>query len=205
MARVIILTLLLLLSPVAATAQGAKAPALVLRDLRRRTLRVGDYKGKIVLLNFWATWCPPCRAEMPDLVKWQRQYRSGGLQVIGITYPPARRAAVRNFTRRIGINYPVVFGAKETKALFDSGEALPLSVIIDREGNVRDVIRGIILPEEFEQKVKPLLDNKAAVQRGRRAARNPQAGDSDILCRLQAGRAVFVCPLSLRAVAPRCT
>src|SRR5947209_5920406 len=176
MAREITLSLLLLLSPVAATAQGTKAPALALRDLRGRTVRVGDYKGKVVLLNFWATWCPPCRAEMPDLVKWQRQYRSGGLQVIGVTYPPARRAEVRKFTRGIRINYPVVFGAKETKALFDSGEALPLSVIIDREGNVRDVIQGIILPEEFEQKVEPLLDNKAAGQRMSRPARNPQAG-----------------------------
>jgi len=59
--------------------------------------------------------------------------------------------------RRVKINYPVVFGAAETKALFDSGEALPLSVVIDRKGNVREVIRGIVLPEEFEQKVKPLL------------------------------------------------
>jgi len=155
--RVTVLTLLLLLSSVAAAAQGAKAPAVALRDLRGRTVRVSDYKGKIVLLNFWATWCPPCRAEMPDLVRWQREYRSSGLQIIGVTYPPTKRAAVRRFVRRVKINYPVVFGAAETKALFDSGEALLLSVVIDREGNVREVIRGIVLPEEFEQKVKPLL------------------------------------------------
>ena len=157
MLRVSVLTLLLLLSPVAAAAQGTKAPALALRDLRGRTVRVSDYKGKIVLLNFWATWCPPCRAEMPDLVKWQRENRSNGLQVIGITYPPTNRVEVRSFTRSIKINYPIVLGDKETKALFDSGEALPLSVVIDREGNVREVIQGIVLPEEFEQKVKPLL------------------------------------------------
>jgi hypothetical protein len=65
---------------------------------------------------------------------------------------------VRSFTRSIKINYPIVLGDKETKALFDSGEALPLSVVIDREGNVREVIQGIVLPEEFEQKVKPLLN-----------------------------------------------
>jgi thiol-disulfide isomerase/thioredoxin len=150
--------MLLLLSPVAAAAQGKKALALALRDLRGRRVRLSDYKGKIVLLNFWATWCPPCRAEIPDLIKWQREYRGSGLRVIGITYPPTNRAAVRRFMRRAKFNYPVALGTKETKTLFDSGEALPISVVIDREGNVRDVIEGIVLPEEFEQKVKPLLD-----------------------------------------------
>jgi thiol-disulfide isomerase/thioredoxin len=156
--RVTVLTILLLLSPVAVAAQGKKAPALALRDLQGRRVRVSDYRGKVVLLNFWATWCPPCRAEMPDLIKWQREYRSGGLQVIGITYPPTRRVEVRRFMRRVKVNYPVALGAKETKTLFDTGETLPLSVVIDREGNVRGVIQGIVLPEEFEQKVKPLLD-----------------------------------------------
>jgi thiol-disulfide isomerase/thioredoxin len=155
--RVILRTFLIFLLPVAAAAQSTKAPAVALKDLRGRMVRVSDYKGKVVLLNFWATWCPPCRAEMPDLVKWQKQYRSSGLQVIGITYPPTDRAAVRKFTRRIGINYPVVFGTEETKALFDVGETLPLSVVIDRQGNVLEVIQGIVLPEEFERKVKPLL------------------------------------------------
>ncbi|HMF55183.1 MAG TPA: TlpA disulfide reductase family protein, partial [Pyrinomonadaceae bacterium] len=127
------------------------------RDLRGHRVRLSDYKGKVVLLNFWATWCPPCRAEMPDLIRWQEQYRASGLQVIGITYPPTNRAEVRRFIRSIRINYPVVLGAKATKALFDSGETLPVSIVIDREGNVREVIQGIVLPEEFEQKVKPLL------------------------------------------------
>jgi thiol-disulfide isomerase/thioredoxin len=156
MLRVTVLTLLLL-SPVATTAQGTKAPPLVLKDVRGRRVRVSDYRGKVVLLNFWATWCPPCRAEIPDLIKWQREYRKSGLRVIGVTYPPTNRTAVRRFMRRAKFNYPVALGTKETKTLFDSGEALPISVVIDREGNVRDVIEGIVLPDEFEQKVKPLL------------------------------------------------
>jgi hypothetical protein len=94
---------------------------------------------------------------MPDLVKWQRQYRSRGLQVIGITYPPTELKAVRRFIRSIGVNYPVLLGAEETKALFDPGETLPFTVVIDHEGNVRDKIEAILLPEEFEQKIKPLL------------------------------------------------
>lgn len=136
-----------------------QAPKLVLKDTRGATVNLSNYKGRIVLLNFWATWCPPCRAEMPDLIRWQRQFRGKGLQVIGITYPPTRLREVRQFTRSIGVNYPILLGTKKTKALFDSGdEAMPLTIIIDRKGRVVDRIEGFILPEEFEQKVKPLLD-----------------------------------------------
>src|SRR5262245_42648135 len=77
------------------------APKLELKDVEGRALRLSDYKGKVVLLNFWATWCAPCRAEMPDLVKWQREYKSQGLQVIGITYPPEEVAEVREFIKSV--------------------------------------------------------------------------------------------------------
>ncbi len=120
-------------------------------------MRLADLKGKVVLLNFWATWCPPCRAEVPDLVKWQRQYKRQGLQVIGITYPPTHRREVQRFVRQLKVNYPVWLGSKETKALFDPGETLPFSVVVDREGKVRATIEGILLPEEFDVKVRPLL------------------------------------------------
>jgi glutathione peroxidase-family protein len=94
---------------------------------------------------------------MPDLVKWQREYRSKGFQVLGITYPPTEFAEVRRFVRSIGVNYPILLGAKQTRAFFDSGETMPITVVIDRDGNVRERIEGILLEEEFEQKIKPLL------------------------------------------------
>ena len=134
------------------------APSVVLRDLKGRTVRLTDFKGKVVLLNFWATWCPPCRAEIPELVKWQKEYGSQGLQIIGVTYPPTNRREVRRFTRVLKVNYPVLLGHTQTKALFDPGETLPFSVVIDREGKVRENIEGILLPEEFDEKVKPLLE-----------------------------------------------
>lgn len=140
-----------------ASGQALSAPDPVFRDLRGRRVRISHYRGKVVLLNFWATWCPPCRKEMPGLIKIQREYGRGGLQVIGITYPPQRRDRVRSFVRRLKVNYPIVFGSKKTKALFDKSDTLPITVIIDRDGNVRDVIEGILFPEEFEQKIKPLL------------------------------------------------
>lgn len=155
--RAIIFVVLLVALPFIAAGQSGNAPALALKDLRGRTVHISDYKGKVVLLNFWATWCPPCRAEMPDLIKWQREFQGKGLQVIGITYQPTELREVRRFIRSIKVNYPILIGATQTKNLFNSGEILPITVVIDREGNVRERIEGILLDEEFEQKVKPLL------------------------------------------------
>src|SRR5262245_19745693 len=153
----ITLTLLVALSSIV-VGQGEKpAPKLELKDVEGRAQRLSDYKGKVMLLNFWATWCAPCRAEMPDLVKWQREYKNKGLQVIGVTYPPVELAEARKFIKSIKVNYPVALGDEQTKAMFDEGEILPITVVIDKKGVIREVIHGIIFPEEFEQKVKPLL------------------------------------------------
>ena len=120
-------------------------------------VRLSDYRGKVVLVNFWATWCPPCRKEIPDLIKLQRDYKNRGLQVIGVTYPPEDLAEVRKFVREAKVNYPIAVGTKETKSLFSSSEALPLTIVIGKDGRVRDIIEGILLPVEFEGKIKPLL------------------------------------------------
>ena len=143
--------------PIIAVGQTRHIPPLVLKDIRGRTVQLSDYKGKVVLLNFWATWCPPCRAEMPDLIKMQREYGSKGLQVIGITYQPEELGEVRRFVRKLKVNYPIALGTKEIKTLFDETETLPVTIVIDRQGNVRERIEGILLPVEFEQKIRPLL------------------------------------------------
>ena len=154
----IFLIIVILLFSVPASAQTSQsAAALVLKDIKGRTFRLSDYKGNVVLLNFWATWCPPCRAEVPELVRWQRKYRSRGLQVIGVTYPPTNLRDVRIFIRSAKVNYPIVLGTIETKALYYEGETLPITVVVDRAGNIRETIEGILLPEEFEEKIKPLL------------------------------------------------
>lgn len=153
-----VIALLLLLAPAPALAQTSRLePALKLKNLQGRTFRLADYKGKVVLINFWATWCPPCRTEIPELVEWQRDYRQQGLQIIGVTYPPQRRAEVRRFARKMKMNYELVLGTKATKLLFTESETLPLTIVIDRAGNVSHVIEGIIFPEEFDEKIKTLL------------------------------------------------
>jgi len=137
--------------------QQAKAPQFVLRDINGRTVRLSDHKGKVVLINFWATWCPPCRAEMPDLVKLQREYAREGLQIIGITYPPEKLDRVRRFARNLKVNYPIILGTRQLKARFSSEETLPQTVVINRDGKVSEIISGILLHEEFDEKIKPLL------------------------------------------------
>jgi peroxiredoxin len=161
MKKILILVICLAL-PVIASAQNnqiEKAPAIVLKNLKGKIVRIEDFKGKVVLLNFWAAWCSPCLAEIPELIKWQTEYQSQGLQIIGITYPPTNRVKVRSFVRKNKINYPILFGWRKTKALFDSGETMPFSVVIDREGNIKARIEGVIFDDEFDEKIKPLLES----------------------------------------------
>lgn len=146
---------LLLLLPLVAF--GQEPAQLRIKDIQGRYVSLNDYRGKVVLINFWATWCPPCRAEIPDLIKYQRDYGKQGLQVIGVTYPPQTLAEVRRFVRRAKVNYPVALGTEETKSRFSPSEALPLTIVIGKDGRIQDIIEGILLPEEFEQKIRPLL------------------------------------------------
>ena len=149
--------MIFLFLPVITHAQSSRPPRLIIKNIQGRYIRLSDYRGKVVLVNFWATWCPPCRKEIPDLVRLQREYRSRGLQVIGVTYPPQKLVEVRRFVRKAKVNYPVALGTKETKLLFTESETLPITVVIGTDGRIRDIIEGILLPEEFEQKIKPLL------------------------------------------------
>lgn len=149
--------MLFLFAPIIALGQESRPTQLTLKGIQSRYIRLRDYRGMVVLLNFWATWCPPCRTEIPDLIRLQRDYRRRGLQVIGVTYPPQTLAEVRRFVRRAKVNYPVGLGTKETKLLFTASETLPMTIVIGTDGKIRDIIEGILLPEEFEQKIKPML------------------------------------------------
>ena len=97
--QVTFLAVLFMSALVATLGQESQPKELTLKDIEGRDVRLSSYRGKVVLVNFWATWCPPCRKEVPDLIKLQRDYGSRGLQVIGITYPPEELAEVRRFVR----------------------------------------------------------------------------------------------------------
>lgn len=156
--KAIFLTIVLLILPAYARGQQRTAvPDVAFKDLHGRTVRLSAYRGRVLLVNFWATWCPPCRAEMPDLVRLQKEYAGRGLQIVGIAQPPLKQSEVRRFTRRVKVNYPILLGTNEISTLFAAGEILPVTFIVDRMGNLRERIVGILEPEEFDEKVKPLL------------------------------------------------
>jgi thiol-disulfide isomerase/thioredoxin len=159
--KTIRLTVFLLLVFVPASAQS-QAAKLSLKDIHGRAVSLSDYQGSVLLINFWATWCVPCRTEIPDLIKLQRQYRNQGLRIIGITYPPEKLSEVRHFARKLRMNYRIALGSKASKSAFTASETLPFTVVIDRTGTVRNLIEGIMYPDEFDQKVKPLLSREGA-------------------------------------------
>ena len=168
--RIIFVAILIASASASVLGQKVKAPQFELRDVNGRLVRLSNYQGKVILINFWATWCPPCRAEMPDLVKLQREYAKRGLQIIGITYPPERKDRVRRFARSLKVNYPIILGTRRIKARFSSDETLPLTIVIDRDGHVHEIISGILLREEFDEKIKPLLMKN--VEGGLRSAKS---------------------------------
>ncbi|HXQ68902.1 MAG TPA: TlpA disulfide reductase family protein [Pyrinomonadaceae bacterium] len=156
--------MLIVFSPASVFGQQAKSPQFALKDINGRTVRLRAYRGKVVLINFWATWCPPCRAEMPDLVRLQREHRKQGLQIIGITYPPEIKTRVRRFARSLKVNYPIILGTRQIKERFSSEDTLPLTVVIDRDGKIKEIISGILLRQEFDEKIKPLLNREGEMR-----------------------------------------
>jgi cytochrome c biogenesis protein CcmG/thiol:disulfide interchange protein DsbE len=163
--QAILMAVLLLAQPVSPKTQAQghlqkddEAPGFTLKDTRGRLVRLGDYKGKVLLINFWATWCAPCQAEMPSLVELQKENRSRGLQIVGVTYPPQHRNSVLRVTRKFRLNYPVLFGTRSMTAAYHIGGVLPVTIVIDRDGKIRERILGTVDPEDFSEKVAPLLE-----------------------------------------------
>lgn len=135
---------------------GKQAPDFSLPNIDGGVVSLSDYKGKLVLLNFWASWCPPCRAEIPGFIKIQKAYKDKGFTVIGAAAESKNDAA--NFAKEIGINYPVSFGLEKTLEVTakygnpDGG--LPYSILIDSKQNILSVYSGFL----SEDKLTEMLD-----------------------------------------------
>ncbi len=133
-----------------------KAPAWKLKDLQGQDVSSADFKGKVVLLDFWATWCPPCRKAIPELMELQKKYADKGLVIIGISMDE-NRAELDSFVAKTNFNYKILlFNDEVVTAYFDS-EALPRTILIDPEGNVRDVQLGVGPPGFYEKRLLQLL------------------------------------------------
>lgn len=134
-----------------------KAPEITRRDLSGQKLDLARLRGKVVLLNFWATWCAPCQTEMPVFSNWQREYGGRGLQVIGISMDDSVRP-VRMALRRLKPAYPIAMGDAELGERYGGVLGLPLSYLIDREGVVRARFQGSADLKAMEAQVKSLLE-----------------------------------------------
>lgn len=127
--------------------------AVSMEDLAGNTITTDDLKGKVTLVNFWATWCGPCRAEIPDLVQLQARYPDH-LQVIGVSTDEGPTQMVADFATEYGINYPVVMTTPELNQAFPGVMALPTSFIVDPEGRVVKTHVGLISPGVLEQETR---------------------------------------------------
>jgi cytochrome c biogenesis protein CcmG/thiol:disulfide interchange protein DsbE len=150
----------------AATAQSPKptnsstrhtlAPDFNLKDASGKDVKLSDLKGKVVLVNFWATWCEGCQVEIPWFVDFQKEYASRGLVVVGISMDDDGWKSVKPWIEEKKVNYPIVIG-NEALAKHYGLVGMPLTALVDREGKIADVHQGIVEKAATEQKIKDLL------------------------------------------------
>ncbi len=137
--------------------RGVAAPAVTLRLLDGGTLDLAALEGNVVLLNFWATWCPPCRAEMPAFQELYDERRAAGFTVVGVAMDDGPRERVDTFLGERAISYPVGFATPAALAAFGGVASLPTSVLIDRRGRIRYTVRGYFAETTLRAAVNRLL------------------------------------------------
>ncbi len=136
-----------------------RLPEVTLADRDGRPRALSEWAGRPLIINFWATWCAPCREEIPEFVRLQERYGARGLQFVGIAIDQPRPVA--EFAREFRINYPLLIGGLDTMALMrESGNrsgVLPFTLILDRQGNIAGTHVGVLKEARFESLVRPLL------------------------------------------------
>ena len=143
-------------SPAPDALNSSKAPAWELKDLDGKQVKSSDFDGKVVILDFWATWCPPCKAEIPGFIELQKKYGEKGLVVVGVSLDEGGPSVVKQFMNQFGINYPVVMGNIQTMEDF-GGKAIPTTFVIDRSGKIVAKHVGFASKETFENEISPLF------------------------------------------------
>lgn len=131
------------------------APAFTLTDLNGKQISLASFRGKVVVLDFWATWCPPCKREIPDFVDLQKEYGSRGVQILGIALDEPDK--VQAFARQNGMNYPVLLGTDEVSMQYGGIEGIPTTFVIDKNGKIVSKFEGFRPREVFEGEIKKLL------------------------------------------------
>lgn len=142
------------------TDQGKVAPDFALKSTEGKMVKLSDYRGKVVILDFWATWCPPCRAEIPDFVSLYSQYRDKGFQMLGISLDEGGLKDVVPFMKDHAMNYPVVLGTQDVVSAYGGIRGIPTTFVIDKNGHVRASFVGYRQASVFENMLKQLIAEK---------------------------------------------
>lgn len=136
---------------------GATAPSFTLPTVEGETFRLADVRDHVAVLNFWATWCEPCRDEIPGLILMQESLRDAGLRVVGISIEEDGREAVSSFTEAFPFNYPLLIDGRSVAADYGADVVVPTTVVIDRRGNIAARLYGALHRDSLEAHVRPLL------------------------------------------------
>jgi len=137
---------------------GTQPPPFALEDLAGRTHRLADYRGQVVLVNFWATWCGPCKIEMPHLNRLYDKYRGAGFVLLGVNIDDQPEQALA-LARRMGLHFPVLLDTGREVSRRYALDSMPATVLIDRDGKVRHVHRGYRegMEETYERQIRELV------------------------------------------------
>jgi cytochrome c biogenesis protein CcmG/thiol:disulfide interchange protein DsbE len=155
-----VIAVLWTVSWVSATAQTAvarPAPHFALKDQHAKPLNLSTYRGKVILLNFWATWCAPCRVEMPWFEEFSNRYRDRGLVVIGLSMDEEGWKAVRPVLGKLKITYPIGLGNRAIAKSYGVTQSLPITFLIDRNGKIQATMNGFGKNLEFEKVIEAQL------------------------------------------------
>lgn len=139
-------------------ATNQMAPDFTLQSTDGKTVKLSDYRGKAVLLNFWATWCQPCKIEMPWFADLQKQYGPEGFQVVGVSVDEDSSAEeVSKFAQELGVNYPILMGKESVVDAYGGVQFLPATLFINRDGKIIEKVFGLKGKGEIEDNIKKAL------------------------------------------------
>ncbi|MCK5032270.1 MAG: redoxin domain-containing protein [Calditrichia bacterium] len=133
------------------------APDFALQDLNGNIVKLSDYKGKVVIIDFWATWCGPCRRGIPEFVALQSEYGEDKLAILGVSVDQGDLSVVPKFAKNYEINYPVLYANEDIQRKYGPIRSIPTAFIVDRSGKVRDLAIGLRPKSYFKNQIDSLL------------------------------------------------